>query len=225
MAPQPVCEFMKWELVLKPNKTAAITITYGESQPNTNGFKSGKVEKKLIGSVSWQGNYCKIKLDEELELTFYKLDDNVLHLVSGEEFMTGDGGFSFTLNRTEAQTSGTQYKTQQKAMTGGVFDGRTPCHELSAMLKLSPTPDPQCIKRKWRLKLSNTTTQAGTFELNSLKGSWRLQSALLELDVIDHGKLYLLPVGENVLHFLDTRKQLLVGNVDFSYALNRIPGL
>lgn len=229
--PQSKCEFMKWDLLINPDYTVILKITYGESQPNTNGFKPGKVEKNFSGALSWQGNTWKIKLVGDRELTFRKLDNNVLHLMNGKEFLTGNGGFSFTLNRTPASHAGLFDQTHDLEIKAGVFDGRTPCHELSTLLKLTPT-DSQCLKRKWRLKLSKTSPRTGAFELitvnyrddsNQLKGNWRMESGLLELDFTNRGKLCLLPVSENVFHFLDADKQLLVGNADFSYALNRIP--
>lgn len=226
------CEFIKWKLYLKSSQTFTMAVTYGESQPNTNGFKRGGTQLEITGEYSFRGNTFRLQSNALAhELNFVKLDDNLYHFTDEHlNLLLGDSGYSFTLNRTPKVSSQSQSQTGTE-ITDGVFDGRTPCDELSAQLNLG-TPDIECIKLKWRLKLVNTTRNAGTFELqttnyrnvNALKGTWILTAGIIELTIPDRGTLMLQQASDQVLLFLNPQRQLRVGNYDFSYALNRISG-
>jgi hypothetical protein len=121
----------------------------------------------------------------------------------------------------------------------GIFDGRTPCTELAKVLNQEPVRE--CIKMKWRLKLfTGSTPGTGTYELegmtfregNQLKGTWTTtrgvaidpQASVIVLELPNKNILQLLKADEHVLFFLDSQKKLMVGNYDFSYTLNRVPG-
>lgn len=119
----------------------------------------------------------------------------------------------------------------------GIFDGRTPCQELAAQLE-QPTV-PECWKIKWRLKLY-ATDQGGTngqYALegfvfrkeNILRGEWRLikgtnadpLAQVIELTRKKGPPIYLQKADENILFILDLKKNIMVGNRNFSYTLNR----
>jgi len=119
----------------------------------------------------------------------------------------------------------------------GVFDGRTPCAELAA--HLNETVTAACIKIKWRLKLYESAPgKGGSYTLEGFvyrkdaigKGKWTVLAGtktdpaaiVYRLDS-DNGAppLFLQKGDENVLFFLDSNMNLMVGNRDFSYALNR----
>lgn len=120
----------------------------------------------------------------------------------------------------------------------GVFDGRTPCLDLAKQLDEKTTSE--CIKIKWRLALYKdaATTNAGTYELvgfvykkdrprtgkwHSIKGTKRNPDATVyQLDQAGKEPIFLQKVDDNILFFLDEDKNLMVGNSDFSYTLNRI---
>jgi hypothetical protein len=120
----------------------------------------------------------------------------------------------------------------------GVFDGRTPCQELAKQLHETVTP--ACIKIKWRLTLykDSVTGDPGTYELLGFvykkdtprTGKWSIskgtkvnpQAIIYQLDQPGREPLLLLKADDNVLFFLDQEKNLLVGNRDFSYTLNRL---
>lgn len=120
----------------------------------------------------------------------------------------------------------------------GVFDGRTPCQELAAQIREKTTPE--CIKIKWRLTLYEDSpgSGSGSYELlgfvfkRDSPGTGRWQSVrgtssnpeaiVYQLHLAGRPPLYLLKGDENVLFFLDQDKNLMVGNRDFSYTLNRI---
>lgn len=217
---------------MSPDQSFTLSIVYGESQPNTNGFKHGGTRIEIRGKYQNQQDVYRLQASTlKHDLILIRLDDNLFHLADEKRnLLPGDGGFSFTLNRSPQVPTKSITKPSQK-LTGGVFDGRTPCDELSAQLKLS-TPDNESIKRKWRLILTNTSPNAGIFELHTtsyrdskaLKGTWGLQDGIVELKIPDHGTVQLQKTSDNVLSFLTSQKQLRVGNYDFSYALNRIPG-
>lgn len=120
----------------------------------------------------------------------------------------------------------------------GVFDGRTPCEEISRALRHAFPSD--CFKLKWRIvlyqdpitKAPTHFTIASTFHrTENQKGKWTILSGTSRdaEDVVfrltpagDEASLYLLKGDDNVLFFLDNNKKLLVGNGDFSYTLNRV---
>jgi hypothetical protein len=119
----------------------------------------------------------------------------------------------------------------------GVFDGRTPCQELAK--QLHEITIPECIKIKWRLILYKDPLKenTGIYVLegfvfrkdNLLKGKWRTikgtnadpDAIVYELDTKDRGVLLLQKADDNVLFFLDQDKNIMIGNRNFSYTLNR----
>lgn len=119
----------------------------------------------------------------------------------------------------------------------GTFDGRTPCQELAK--QMHQTTIPECIKIKWRLKLykDSLKTNTGTFELEGfvfrtkdiLKGKWNIiigtnadpHAIVYQLSYQQGESLFIQKGDDNVLFFLDQQKNLMVGNRDFSYTLNR----
>src|SRR4249920_2600717 len=118
----------------------------------------------------------------------------------------------------------------------GTFDGRTPCQELAAQLE-QPTV-PECWKIKWRLKLYaiDPGDSHGHYALegfvfrkeNIMRGEWRLikgtnadpRAMVYELTRQKNAPIYLLKADENILFFLDQKKNIMVGNRNFSYTLN-----
>ncbi len=133
-------------------------------------------------------------------------------------------------------TSTTAQTTLKKKSLFGIFDGRTP-NGLSDHLKVKPTPDR--IKVKWRIafyKDSATGKPDGyqiwyTYERSHPReGQWHIlkgtkdnpNAVVYRLDADNEPSLYLQQMDDHVLFFLDADKNLLVGNRDFSYALNRV---
>lgn len=235
------CEFIKWHLRLdERSKTFQLTVTFGESQPNTNGFKGGGTKREFSGKFQPGGSLYRLQSSElQQDLYLIVLNENLFHLADERgELLVGNGGYSYVLNRTPKVMPSTNVEPMPglMGMTAGVFDGRTPCDELAPVFRITYTPE--CIKMKWRLKLFNTTSETGTFELvtinyrdqNTLKGSWRmisssLQAPVLALEVPNLNQtVYFLKASDHVLLFLNDQQQLRVGNFDFSYALNRMPG-
>src|SRR5262249_22977827 len=110
----------------------------------------------------------------------------------------------------------------------GVFQGRTPCQELSELLKV-PSND-ICNKIKCRLilyqnpKSKEPTTFSWKGKVEST-AKWSVANdgagKVFKLEM-EKGVLSLLKVDENVLYFLNTEGVALVGNWEFSYTMNRI---
>lgn len=117
----------------------------------------------------------------------------------------------------------------------GYFEGRSPCQEIAKLLKV-PKGD-ACTKIKWQLILyQDPVTHAPTsYALGGL--AWRNppktgkcavskgtkeDPAAVVLDPDDaEGFLSFQKADENILLFLGNDRELLVGNEDFSYTLNR----
>jgi len=164
----------------------------------------------------------------------------------------GNGGESYTLNlanRAEEPGDRSQvnnapeisYKISPLA-TGptvfGVFEGRSPCHGISRELKL--TPHAGCIKSKWRVTLyKNPDTAAPTtykvegslFREGAREGTWSInRGAAIDHDATvyqlnptqSQPALLFLKGDDNVLFFLNQKRELLVGHAEFSYTLNRV---
>ncbi|GAA4445342.1 hypothetical protein GCM10023091_36900 [Ravibacter arvi] len=120
----------------------------------------------------------------------------------------------------------------------GVFDGRTPCQEIAQALNRPVSSD--CFKLKWRLVLyqhpqtrTHTTYRLeGTLYRQRVReGSWTQKTGtktdstatVYQLDLNDPNQsVYLMKGDENVLFFLGKDRDLLIGNADFGYTLNRI---
>jgi hypothetical protein len=120
----------------------------------------------------------------------------------------------------------------------GIFEGRTPCFEISRQLGTNLPPD--CDHLKWQLiffrdtlTLKPTTYILTTemFEGRPLKGKWKITrrtktdptATIYVLETNLPGKsIYLLKGDENVLFILDENRKFRKGNQDFSYTLNRV---
>lgn len=119
----------------------------------------------------------------------------------------------------------------------GAFVGRSPCREVAIQLNKAVNAD--CMKVKWDLtlyqdpnKLTPTTYKLkGTFYREGTgEGKWAIvrgtktdpDAVVYQLDPDKaQASLFLLNVDNNILLFLDKERNLLVGNGDFSYTLNR----
>ena len=117
------------------------------------------------------------------------------------------------------------------------FVGRSPCREVAAQLHRAVGAD--CVKVKWELTLyrdphkltPSTYRLRGTFYRDRIGvGRWAIvrgtktdpAAVVYQLDPDKpETSLFLLQADGNVLLFLDRERNLLVGNADFSYTLNR----
>jgi hypothetical protein len=138
-----------------------------------------------------------------------------------------------------AQTTSTKSSSPQAAASSvlGRFVGRSPCAEVAR--EMNQTVEADCMKVKWDLTLyqdsktfaPTTYTLDGTlYRDQTRKGTWKMfrgtgtnpGSVIYQLDRgASQGSLLFLKADNNILYFLDRSRNLLVGNYDFSYTLNR----
>ena len=108
--PEAKCEFIKWDLTLEPAESDSFTMTinYGESKPNTNGFKKTEqiLAKGKYGFTFGTNENPKAKIlnlnAPELKSTILLLvlDSNILHFTDqSKQFLVGNGGFGYVLNK------------------------------------------------------------------------------------------------------------------------------
>ena len=148
--------------------------------------------------------------------------------------------FAITLPAAEELTSPSEIyaaKTAAETPTGpeifGVFRGRTPCQDLSA--QLNATASDACNKVKCRLFLYQdpVTKAPTTYEWigkTKWKGNWTItkgsktdpEAIIYKLTPPDpKAFLSLLKADDNILYLIDSEGKPLVGNIHFSYTLNR----
>lgn len=109
------CEFLKWEMKLSKGGmdtgSFQFTVIYGESQPNTNGFKGGGTRKEAKGkytisrsSLSGSGRkiYHLTGTNIHPELLLIEMDNNIFHFADAKgNYLPGNAGFSYVLNRVK----------------------------------------------------------------------------------------------------------------------------
>jgi hypothetical protein len=119
----------------------------------------------------------------------------------------------------------------------GDFVGRSPCREAAKELNKSVNSD--CIKLKWdltlyqdpRTRIPTTYRLKGTFYRERIgEGRWSIikgtktdpEAVVYQLDPDKAASsLLFMKADNNVLFFLDKERNLMKGNGDFSYTLNR----
>jgi hypothetical protein len=117
-----------------------------------------------------------------------------------------------------------------------IFDGRTPCLNFAKEYDLQVSDD--CIKLKWRIILQRdaNTFLPTTYILNRIlsrtntEGKWSVKkgeglnsdAVIIQLDPDKPNKSMSFLVGdENLIFFLGKKNQLLTGDSNFSYTLNK----
>lgn len=173
-------------------------------------------------------------------------------LNSSGTLMVGNGGWSYTLNRADRAEKIVEPSVAMSApdmsypisslATGSavfaVFEGRTPCQDIARELNLPQHAG--CHKVKWRVTLyQNPATSAPTtykiegslHRQQAREGTWSVtrgtkadsNATVYQLNEIENeGPLLLLKADDNVLFFLNRKREFMVGNADFSYTLNRV---
>jgi hypothetical protein len=167
------------------------------------------------------------------------LNANLLHLLDQNNgLLIGNGGYSYSLNNSQPVKADAFNISSPQTETGNplVFEGRTPCQELSAILGLNKSA--ACNKIKWYFILyrDSLTGKPAQFLMGGIgykietmtKGTWKIETASNGKTVyrLYTGKwsrsLNLLKGDGNTLFFTGTDERMLVGNENFSYTLNRI---
>jgi hypothetical protein len=181
-----------------------------------------------------------------------QVDVNLLQVLDEDfSYRIGNGGWSFTLNRSEQAEQLVDGKAARNVPdmsypisplpTGpdvyAVFGGRTPCQGIARQLNVRVPRG--CSKAKWRLTLyRDPATRAPTrykvegslFTGGAREGTWKIVRGLGEdsdalvyrLDATaTQPELLLLKGDENVLFILNEARDPRVGHAQFSYTLDR----
>ena len=106
------CEFIKWRVSFYTESIStgkfSLRILFGESQPNTNGFKGGGQQKELKGTYTVKKGTSALPAANVYELHsnqiksslwLVQMDDNLFHFAdSSRNLIVGNGGFGYVLN-------------------------------------------------------------------------------------------------------------------------------
>ena len=227
-------DFIRWKLVIRP-EAYELNCQYGLGKGGTNGFVDGK-GVEFSGKLRKQGHYCFL-LREGRTISILELNSNLLHLLDGNKnLLVGNGGYSYALN---SNTPVKSYQFNHPLIQPSpeyhmAFQGRTPCQELSILLGKRSIP--ACDKIKWYIVFfTDSITGKPSYCLEGgrayrketmAKGSWEIipkdGRIIYKLNLPRWpNPLYLLKADDNILFFTDAEGNLLVGNENFSYTLNR----
>lgn len=193
-------DFIRWELNLtsgrKGSQEFRLNLVYGESQPNTMGFKQGGQKQILEGSFTRSRNRSmEDKMVYEFKsrrhhsaFSLVRLNDNLFHLLAPDEkLLVGNGGWAYTLNRKDPapldELPSPVYSGRLIGDTAqqSIYDGRTPC--LAFAREHALTVDPGCFKLKWKLILNRDprTHNPTTYQLKrtnsretDIRGNWTI---------------------------------------------------
>jgi len=204
---------------------------------NTQKFNSGTDNRTFYQLTSQQFG---------APLLLVKIDDNLLHILSPQKkVMIGTGGWSYTLIRSgenKLAGSNNNFNIEQDTARRIEYVGRTPCQEIAHQMKVVKSED--CKKAKWVIILKkDPITKApagfemkGTFIRNNidpkdnLKGVYSImkgtkshpEATVYKLDIQEtNASIYLMNLDKSLLLFLNEKKELLPGNMDFRSTLNR----
>lgn len=228
-------DFIRWKLEISSG-IFKLQCRYGLAKPGTPGFSNEQIVA-FEGQLTKLENYYYLK-HEGKNISLLEVNDNVLHFLDGNNHMLiGNGGYSYALNNTHpVETNEVSIRfTQTSVKSPLVFEGRTPCSELPALLGLNKSE--ACNKMKWYfLFYTDSITGKPSYFLRGgigyrketmAKGRWQIITKpngrliyRLNSNEWVH-PLDLLKGDDNILFFIDAGGQPLVGNEDFSYTLNR----
>lgn len=226
-------DFIRWKLSLA-DKKYSLECSYGIGKPNTNGFYD---EKKVVlsGIVKRENNSYVLENGSHV-LKLAELNINLLHIVNNDNsLLKGGGGWSYALNNmSPLATNQFNVITKQQIFLKDsiAFEGRTPCGVPHII-----EPGKECYKLKWYLVLySNKKNEPTTYRISGTpyrlehggkKGNWKIiggKEGRIIYELNDENEkpfIYLLQLDQGVLIFTDANGNLLVGDHDFSYTLNR----
>lgn len=228
-------DFIRWKLEIGAERFS-LQCRYGLAKPGTPGF-TNEQSVAFEGQFTRSGHRYVLKHRSE-EMPILEVNANVLHFLDRDNrLLAGNGGYSYALNNTQpAEADEINIRPAQTGFSSPlVFEGRTPCRELSILLGLQKSD--ACNKMKWYFLLySDPITREPTYFLmggighrkeTMERGRWQIfrepngrTMYRLYADQWSH-PLNLLRGDANILFFTDANGHLLVGNEDFSFTLNR----
>ncbi len=220
-------DFIRWKLTLIDSKYS-LECNYGIGKPNTNGFYDGGKKVEFKGIVKREKNIYVLQNGNQI-LKLAELNPNLLHILNVDNrLLIGGGGWSYAINNIKpTNSSQTNLISKQIVFKDSMaFEGRTPCGVPGVV------PEGKlCYKLKWYLVLyqSNTYRLLGTGYRaeGGRRGRWKVfngkdgRTTYQLNDQNGNPFIYLLKLDDGVLIFTDAKGNLLVGDHDFSYTMNR----
>ena len=226
-------DFIRWKLSLNDLKYS-LECNYGIGKPNTNGFYNGGKKILLTGAMQRdKNNYILHNGTQILKLA--EVNANLLHIVNNDNsLLIGTAGWSYAINNiTHSANDKVNLISKQTAVRDSIaFEGRTPCG-VPGIVEAGK----ECYKLKWSIVLYGNTAknEPTTYKLfgtpyrveGGRRGNWKIISGkegkivYQLLDESGNPFIHLLKLDEGVLIFTDVKGNLLVGDPDFSYTLNR----
>ena len=226
-------DFIRWKLVLN-ELNFTLECNYGIGKPNTNGFYNGGKAVFIKGAVQKDKNIVILKNGDQI-LKLVELNANLLHVVNNDNsLLVGNGGWSYAINNiAPAANDKVNLTSKQPVIKDSMaFEGRTPCGVPGII-----EPGKECYKLKWLLVLYGNAQKnvPASYKLlatpyraeGGRRGNWKIatgKDGKITYQLLDDsGKpfIHLLKLDEGVVIFTDAKGNLLVGNPDFSYTLNR----
>ena len=226
-------DFIRWKLSLNDLKYS-LECNYGIGKPNTNGFYNGGKKLVLSGTVQRDKNTYLLKNGDQI-LKLVELNANLLHIVNNDNsLLIGNGGWSYAINNITPSANDKMNLTSKQTVISDsmAFEGRTPCGVPGII-----EPGKECYKLKWLIVLYGNATrnEPGTYKLfgtpyrveGGRRGNWKIiagKDGRIVYELFDergNPLIHLLKLDEGVLIFTDAKGNLLVGDLDFSYTLNR----
>lgn len=228
-------DFIRWKLEIDSGNFQ-LQCKYGLAQPGTPGF-SNEQSVTIVGQLTKRENHYYLK-HKNKSISLLEVNANLFHFLDGDgRMLTGNGGYSYALNSTHPVLQD-GFKIRSVHTSGKnpqVYEGRTPCSELSALLGLNKSE--ACNKMKWYfLFYTDSVTGKPSYFLMSgmgyrkdsmARGHWQMKTDpnghIIYQVYFDQWirPLNLLKGDDNILFFTDANGRLLVGNENFSYTLNR----
>ncbi len=244
-----VVDFIRWNLIFSKNGAFVLDIHYGESSPNTLGFKGNGKHISVKGDFSvhedkiFQKVYHLRSPELFSEIKIVKLNENIFHLLTDmNRLFIGNGGWSYSFNRK------VPLDNNEISIFSGppadssiqlVYEGRTPCQEMAGgHPEMKATSS--CFKIKWKLTLNRDpiTFEPSTCTIRNIvdneprdiTGNWEIvkgtpanpRAIVYKIEVSNLSRpIFLFAGDEHVLFFLDNNYKPMVGNKDFSFTMNR----
>lgn len=228
-------DFIRWKIELD-GREFKLECEYGLSQPSTPGFSNGQ-QVAFQGELTKKGAYYELK-HKGKSISLFEMNSNVLHFVDENgQMLIGNGGYSYALNnKNPSDDNKINIRPVNASLQNPqVFEGRTPCQELSDLLGLNKSE--ACNKMKWYILLYTDpeTGKPAHFLMGGMgyrkesmaRGEWKIVAGpdnrlIYELSFKNWARpLQLLKADDDILFFTDSTGRLLAGNEHFSYTLNR----
>jgi hypothetical protein len=254
-------DLLEWTLVLHKDPNSGVPadyrlqFRYGLTVPNKPGLGDKVTSAERTGSWRIVKGTPESSGPEVYELagavSLRAISGTVLHAMNPDgSLMIGNGGWSYTLNRTDASETRVdpftappepaEPRSVSPLSTGpavfAVFEGRTPCQGIARELNIRVGAG--CAKAKWRVTLfqhpqtrqPTTYKIEGTLHRSAREGSWRIDRGrggdptAIVYRLAPTGSergLQLLKGDDHVVFLLDQQGRTLAGHAEFSYTLDR----